>query len=45
MSNALILFGGADYLADDNADYDGNYFFVLGELLDPVFKDEPLRAV
>ena len=45
VSNALILFGGADYLADDNADSDCNYYFFLGELLDPVFKDEPLPTL
>ena len=45
VSDALIVVGGSDDVADAGADADGNDFFVLGELLDPVFKDEPLPAV
>ena len=45
VSDELIAFGGAydvidaDADADADADSGGNYLFLLGELLDPVFKD------
>ena len=43
--DALIVVGGADYVTDADEDADGNYLFALGELLYPVFKDEPLPEV
>ena len=43
--DALIVVGCDDDIADAGAHADGNDLFVLGELLDPVFKDEPLPAV
>ena len=45
VSDALIVVGCDDDIADAGAHADGNDLFVLGELLDPVFKDEPLPAV
>ena len=45
VSDALIVVGGADDIADADPDANGNDLFVLGELLDPVFKDEPLPVV
>ena len=45
ISDALIVVGGADYVTDADEDAYGNCLLVLGELLDPVFKDEPLPEV
>ena len=45
ISDALIVVGGADYVTDADEDAYGNCLLVLGEILDPVFKDEPLPEV
>ena len=40
VSNALIVVVGADYVADSGVDADGDNLFVLGQLLDLIFKDK-----